>query len=372
MKSVSLPEPPGLIAAPGGSGPLYVLCGTTLHAVDLDGSIRWSTTTGPATGLRVAEDGNAWLADGHALVETTPEGTPGRRINLPLNTFLVLPDGFLLAWPTPAPRVERIDTNGTLLWSTPIPMADLAYHGITEMRADTGWRSEPMRPWRPDDFRPEHSEGLLVTGDRLLASYIEHASGLGISFCLDLHTGELAWSTPPRPTGELAVAGPGRFLIGAQGYGAFETYLYDRDGAVVAEWPSHGSPLVSHRGRIRVVELENSSPSRSRLRRLHRDGSMTDGPMLPGYHTVGPVLSGDGRAAFWRDGRLQTADPELRITTLHKDRQDGTGRMLLLDDGVLAFVLTTGLHLVRTDLAPLDSGVWPCGEGNLRRNPALP
>jgi hypothetical protein len=68
-----------------------------------------------------------------------------------------------------------------------------------------------MTAWEPRDFTSERQEGPLVSGDRLLATYVEVAGGLGVSY-------------------------------------------------------------------------------------LHRDGTITDGPAIPGYYTVGPVLSGDGRA----------------------------------------------------------------------------
>lgn len=391
---MALPGHPGSLCAASGSGPLYVVCGdrpgTSLHAVGLDGSIRWSRRFERAGGmLRVAEDGGIWLSGGGAFIETLPTGSPGRRVVpscLPderLGSFVVLPDGFLLTWTTSpyrGARVERLDRRGARVWSTPITVRGLGYHGVTHRGVDTGWRPEPMPAWEPRDFTPERDEGLLVSGDRLLATYVETASGLGVGYCLDLGSGDLVGETPPHPTGARAVAGPGRFLVGAQGYGAFETYLYDRDGTVVAEWAGHGRPLVSHRGRIRIVELENRSSSPARLRRLHRDGTMTDGPMLPGYHTVGPVLGGDGRAAFWRDGRLQVTGPDLSVRTLYEDHaQGGTDRMLLLDDGLLVFVLTgdraTGKRTVvfaQTDLVPLDTGPWPCGEGNLQGNPVLP
>jgi hypothetical protein len=72
--------------------------------------------------------------------------------------------------------------------------------------------------------------------------------------------------------------------------------------------------------------------------------------------------------------------PDLSVRTLYEDHaQGGTDRMLLLDDGLLVFVLTgdraTGKRTVvfaQTDLVPLDTGPWPCGEGNLQGNPVLP
>ncbi|MGI8333826.1 hypothetical protein ACRYCC_28080 [Actinomadura scrupuli] len=390
IERVDLAGRPGPIAAAAAAGPVYVLCGaesgTVLHAVDLDGRSCWSRPVGTATGqMRVAPDGGVWLADGRALVETAASGTPGRRVEFScapderIGTFVVLPDGFLLAWtsrPYRDARVERTDGSGTSRWSTRLPDARMSFGGVAEMGADDDWRVKPMPSWRPTDLTPERWAALLVSADRVLATYTDWSSGIGMGFCLDPATGELVWVTPPHPTGERAIAGPGRFLVGSQGYGAFSTWLYDRDGAVVAEWPSHGAPLVDGAGRIRVLEQDNSNSSTRLLRRLHRDGSMTDGPYLPGYYTAGPVLSGDGRAAFWRHDTLQLADPDLRVHTLYEGAGEGVDRMLLLEGGRLFFVLTRdwgkgdgSLVIARTDLAPLDTGAWPCGEGGLHANP---
>lgn len=380
----------GPLACAGAAGPVYVLCGTTsgsvLRAVGLDARVRWSRSVGALGGqMRVAPDGGVWLADEAALVETTASGAAGRRVEFScarderIGTFVLLPDGFVVAWashPYRRVRVERTDGSGARRWSTELAGARLSHEGVVEMSAANGRRAEPMAPWRPRDLVPERWAGLLVSADRVLATYTDWSSGIGMGFCLDLATGDLVWVTPPHPTGERAIAGPGGFLVGSQGYGAFSTRLYDRDGAVVVEWPSHGGLLVSSRGRIRVVELDNDLSSPQRVRRLHRDGSMTDGPYLRGYYTVGPVLSGDGRAAFWRDGKLQIIDPDLSLHTLCEGAGEGVDRMLLLEGGRLFFVLTTdrakgdgSLVVADTDLAPLDTGVWPCGESDLHANP---
>jgi outer membrane protein assembly factor BamB len=390
LERVDLLGEPGSLAAAAAAGPVYVVCGAKsqrlLHAVDLDGRLCWSRSLGTAGWqMRVAPDGGVWLADGGALVETTPAGTPGRRVEFScapdeqIGAYVVLPDGFLVAWtsrPYRNARLQRTDRSGTNRWSTELSDARLSYDGIVEMSAVNGRQEEPKPPWRPRHLDPERWAGLLVSADRVLATYTDHSSGIGMGFCLDLATGNLVWVTPPHPTGERAIAGQGRFLVGSQGYGAFSTWLYDRDGVVAAEWPSQGGLLVSSRGRIRVVELSNADSSASRIRRLHRDGSMTDGPYLPGYYTTGPVLSGDGRAAFWRDGTLQIVDPDLHVRTLCEGEGEGVDRMLLLEGGRLFFVLSRDLAkgdstlvIAHTDLAPLDTGAWPCGEGGLHGNP---
>jgi len=371
VQPVTLPGSPATLAAGGPDGPVYALTGAPaglrLCALEPDGAARWDRRVDGRLGPRVADDGGIWLAGSDFLEETRPAGVPGRRVALApradrrVGAFVVLPDGFLVAWATDAPPtrapvcVERLDAYGARRWSTDLPTPDLP------------------RPARA--FRSSRWESLLVSGDRVLATFFEALGGLGVSYCVDLDTGHLVWRTEPAPTGHRAIAGAGRFLLGFQGYGAFTMSLMDPDGATAVTWPSHGRPLVGADGVIRVVELENTTVSRSRVRLLHPDGTMTDGPVLPGYYTVGPVLATDGRMAFWRDSRLQSAAPDLTVSTRHTLLdQGGVDAMLLLDGGRLAFTLGAKgerqrLFFADSDLPGPAEGVWTCAEGNLRANP---
>lgn len=409
VEYVSLPGGhPYNLAAAGSAGPLYVCSvskqGANLHAVDLDGSILWSCPTAaakvhgaagaPGGQLRVAGTGSVWLAGSSVLYETLPSGSPGRQLELPhdpdewLGTFVVLPDGFLLAWTTSpyrGGRVERLDDQGSRSWSTPLPVLPLpgrpvSYGVIRSVDFATG-RAGDTAPWRPREFYPHREGGILVSGDRVLSSYWDMwGSGLAMAFCLDLPSGDLVWATLPGALKGFSVAGPGRFLIGAEGYGAFKTRLYDPDGEVVTAWPSYGGAVVRD-DEVIVVEQTRDSVWPGRVRILHPDGTMSDGPVLPGFPTCGPVLSRDGRAAFWRDGQLQVLDPDLSIHTLHRDGDaSGSRTMLLLDEGCLAFMLArdrptggsgSALVLASTNLAALDDGPWPCRQGNLHCNPVV-
>ena len=114
------------------------------------------------------------------------------------------------------------------------------------------------------------------------------------------------------------------------------------------------------------------------FRILHQDGSLRDGPPLNEYYTTYPALDADGTTVFWRDDKLQAVDADLRTRVLlaHPGRQDGrlivTSRVLLLDDGVVAFALDDELLIVRdTGLAALDTGPWPCADGNIHGNPVV-
>jgi hypothetical protein len=395
VESVELPGQPGFLAAAGPAGPVYVVTGSAdglrLCAVDADRRLLWARPVEGHHGPRVAADGGIWVGGGAVLEETRPSGEPGRRFTLDgghpartIGAFVLPPGGPLVAWRTNAPaeapaRVERLDAEGRRRWVTDVPAPEMAYAGITEVGVESGWQPRPVRAYQAEMFWTSRWEPLLVSGDRVLATFFEVSGGLGVRFCLDLHTGRLLWSTKPAPTGDCAIAGGGRFLVGEQGYDAFAMRLLDGDGAVVAEWPSHGRALVGGDGVIRVVELENQQPSRCRIRLLHPDGTMTDGPVLPGHYTVGPVLAADGRVAFLRDGRLQAAAPDLSVTTHHAmPGRDGVDGMLLLDGGLLAFTThddrpaargSGALSFAHTDLPGPATGPWTGAEGGLRANP---
>jgi hypothetical protein len=162
-------------------------------------------------------------------------------------------------------------------------------------------------------------------------------------------------------------------MIGSQGYDAFETSLYDVNGVRSSTWPSHGYYLVSEAGEVRALEMENVMPSRMRFSVLQPDGSVRKGPRMPGYRSTYPVIDREGTAAFWRDGKLQTVDSELKRKVLFSDDSvtDGVpmSRALLLDRGELVLAIGSELWIFATELAPLATSVWPCAEANLARNP---
>jgi hypothetical protein len=293
----------------------------------------------------------------------------------------LVPQGFVVALHRPAAvpvggRVARLDATGKELWSTPIPSGPVAYAGVVSMSVDSGWQPQPKKAWLPEDWQPaSRGEPLLLCGDRLLARYVEKRSGLGRSLSLDWSTGRICWATEPRPESSVALVGPDAYLIGVQGYGAFDLYLYDRDGTERRHWPSHAEVVVTHAGDIRGVEMENALPSRMHFSEFLPDGTVRKGPHLDGYYTTYPVLSQQGIVAFWRDGALRTVNADLQSHTLWKDeRLCGNNimtRMLLTPDGTLAFGLGNELFLVPTELGPMADSPWPCGGGNPEGNPTF-
>jgi hypothetical protein len=142
------------------------------------------------------------------------------------------------------------------------------------------------------------------------------------------------WSLDPMPDGPRAAAADG-FLVGASGYDTHHMFFHRHDGTVSADWDTCGQPLISSRGRIRILETARPDERPPRIRRLHRDGGKSAGDSLVAEDPVAdPVLSSDGRAAFWRDGALHTVDHRLAVRARwHLPGQNARGRMLLLDNG---------------------------------------
>ena len=195
-----------------------------------------------------------------------------------------------------------------------------------------------------------------------------------MTFFLNTVTGQVIATTRPGPSTHKAIVGPGEFLIGSQGYGAFSTARYGPSGIVTDEWPSHAMLLVDRHGYIRGPESENVLPSRSRFRGLGPGGTLRDGPALSGYYTAYPALDRNGTAIFWRGGRLLAVDADFEMYELFAmdDERAVMSRILLLDQGLVVFSLQNELLIFGdTGLGRLDTGIWPCSGGNLQGNPVM-
>ena len=241
---------------------------------------RWPASSLHRLTLRVANDGRPWVGYGHRLMEIDHDGSDRRAFDLTrdgserLGSFLLAPEGFYVALYRPGsrrslePRVMKLDPSGSPLWSTRLPVGALGYQGVVEAGVHTAWETQPKRPWRPESWEPSRyggSEPLVLSGDRLLASFFEFPrSGIGCCYGLDAESGSLLWVTEPAPTSTLAIAGPGHFYQGIQGYGAFETRLLGSDGAILRRWEVHGYLVIDEAGHVRCVEMENVLPSRMR------------------------------------------------------------------------------------------------------------
>lgn len=366
-----------------------------LAAFDLSGAPLWNKTYDalfPGT-VKAAEDA-LWLCDGKKyLYHIDQNGATLRKIRLPLQDnefagdFIVLKDCFIVCTrkrdhaPHTDPRVMRLTRDGRLVWVTVLPVQDIAFSGVVTAELKPGEKAQfrPSEAWIPRDWRPDLELPLLANRNRLLVSYTDFpSSGIGKRYGLDMTSGKLLWTTPERPMGTVAFTDKGQFLIGAQGYGTFDTWLYNPDGDIQDYWKSHGDIVLSESGTIHVVEMENVLPAQMHFVVLEAEGELRKGPPLDGYYTAPPCIDQTGLVVFWREGRLISVDAQLNLRVLYTDdvpsKQQRFGHMLLPQRDTLAFCVNTydkesELCLINTPIAPLAMSAWPCYGGNLGTNP---
>ncbi|MGW6985057.1 hypothetical protein ACWGE1_37320 [Streptomyces sp. NPDC054932] len=111
-----------------------------------------------------------------------------------------------------------------------------------------------------------------------------------------------------------AALGGGRFVLGLEGYDVFDTWAYDRDGALFDSWRSYGHYVVGTG--IRVVETDRNLPTGSRVVRLLPGGAVERGPRLTGPQTPRPLVLADGTILVLDAGVLRAVDRRLQDTVL--------------------------------------------------------
>ncbi|GAA3058130.1 hypothetical protein GCM10017562_23810 [Streptomyces roseofulvus] len=154
-----------------------------------------------------------------------------------------------------------------------------------------------------------------VSGDRVLVTTdsLEYTPWgfLGPAYLLDLADGRLVAEL----RGERGAAlGDGRFLLGLEGYGIFETRAYDRDGAETDRWPSYGHYVVG--SGVRVVEADRRIPTRGRVVRLRPGGTVVPGPRLNDPQPPRPVVLPDGTLLVLDGGAIRAFGRDLGTTVL--------------------------------------------------------
>ncbi|MEU4951576.1 hypothetical protein [Streptomyces lavendulae] len=149
---------------------------------------------------------------------------------------------------------------------------------------------------------------VLVTTDSLDYTPWGH---LGPALLLDLADGaRIAELRGKRG----AAVGGGRFLLGLEGYDAFDTRQYDRDASLVDSWRSYGHYVIGTG--IRVVETDRGLPAGSRVVRLLPGGVIERGPRLSGPSAARPVVLEDGTILVLDAGVLRAVDRRLGATVL--------------------------------------------------------
>ncbi|WP_143254458.1 hypothetical protein [Amycolatopsis azurea] len=360
-----------------------------LLAVDLAGKVLWSREfdgdrqgplyrTAHRKHLRVSESGTVFLIDGDALLGVTGAGEAESGIPMEHGpdevpgAFTLLREGFCTTWTTAPPRhhdirVDVRDHSGAVAWSTRIPTEPLGYRGPPGMEEDF----MPFEPAMPFEFEPSRHDPLLVAGHRIMTGFFDVSTGQSLSYLLDRYSGRLVHRIPVAGGQYAAIAGPGEFLAGDRGFGLLGTARYDESGIEVVRWDSEGPLLVGPDGAIRCVESGNPVGP-LRFRELNADGSTIDGPVLSRSFPARAALDVSGAVVFAQDKALRAiyADSRERVLCETSEEIDSHGRILLLEDGLVAFSTPRELILAETDLGPLPSTGWVCGDGNLRANPS--
>lgn len=339
----------------------------------------------------IANDGVLWVADARTLLGVDARGTIVARIetSLPeteqIAAFVPLADGFLLAAEgargqrAPRGRVLRISRAGAERWARELLPGPVSLVDPHEVHVDSAG-TRTRHAWQASTWECVHHVPLAVADDAVLCGFHEWPrSGLGRRHVLGLNRGQIAWTSPVAPSGHAAIAGPGVFLTGAQGYGAFSSSLVGRLGPLQS-WPTHGHYLVTG-DCVRVVEMSNDSSVPMHTATLRADGTLARGERLPGYHTSGPVALADGSIFMWRGGALLRVDAAGSIVERQEfgDREAAAGRIVTDDRGRFACVLSDDaygrgdwpLWIFDTVLPALAPGPWPCEGGGPRNHPVL-
>ncbi len=244
--------------------------------------------------------------------------------------------------PIRAVLVDRSTSAGRTCSSRTDELGSFSVEGTALVAPD--WRHEcGARP-----------RAVHVSADRVLVltdSLDYHAWGiLGPALLLDLHTGERVASL----RGDRAAAlDGGRFLLGLEGYGVFDTRLHDRNGRLVTTWPSYGHYVVDAGG-VRVVECDRGRPAGSAVVRLLPDGSVERGHPLRDRQVGVPVVLADGTIVAFDGGALIAVGPDLRGEVLAElldvgpDSWRFSANLEMRDDSLVVTVVE------RSDEAPVE------------------
>ena len=284
-----------------------------------------------------------------------------------------------------SPRVMRLDRNGNVRWQADLPVEALAFGGVVSASADTNWRTEPKRAWRPRSWKSDCyvNDGLLLSGDVLLASYIEISSGIGFSYALRWSDGTLLWTSEMCPFSRRGIYGVGSFVFSVGGYGDRRTFVLNERGKKVQEWNVSGAFCVALENIIWVSGESNLVGEQHHCWKLHADAVAEKGTTLSLTEGSQPALSEDG-LIFWRAGQLLRIDSNGRAHVLNPTVGDANcrvlSRMMLDEQGTLIFStagsgaahegnIQSYLWIAREKVAPLAQTSWPCGDGNPQANP---
>lgn len=335
--------------------------------------------------LRISEEGNCYVSFSNTIHEISDNGTTQEVFSLKLDhdqeigSFAILSNSFIFCIQgknKPNAKVLKTDLRGTLQWETKIPVNGISNEGVVEARADNNWKIEQKKAWSAENWLCLLGNEIIVSKNTILVNYHEMPrSGIGKTYLLDLNSGRIKWDSKPAPFESVSCIGDGKFLIGHQGYGAFDTQLVNSDGEIIAKWKSAGKTVISKDKEISLIEMDNSSSSKLYHSKLVSDGNIIRGSKIDGYYMIYPVLDHLGNIIFWRNKELMIIDTNSKKHSLmkidFKEEPYTSRRMLLFDEGQLIFSLNKELYILKTNLGFLEGSSWACKFGNNERNPVI-
>lgn len=282
-----------------------------------------------------------------------------------------------------SPRVMRLGAGGKARWQTDLPVERLSFGGVVSASAATGWKAQPKKAWRPRSWTADCyvNNGLLLSGDVLLASYVDDSSGIGFSYALRWSDGQLLWTSEMCPYSRRGIYGDGQFVFSVGGYGESRTFVSDEHGENKGEWKRSGA-FCSSEGEIWLTEQGQTTTQPCHAFVLGLHNTEKEGARLPSHEGAPPALGEDG-LIFWRAGQLLRVDSQGRKHVLNSSVGDPKSRvlsrMLLDEQGTLAFAtagvgaayedIESCLWIAREPVSPLRRTPWPCDEGNPAANP---
>lgn len=332
-RTVQLPED---LFEPFAIGP-DVLVGLIGHrpsqrvaAFDLAGGCLWQIELDQPHAIGTVNNGECWLIGRSTISAYGLDAEKTHEFELPLQRrerigALIRSDDslFISIYRTKAdkhadlsPRVIRLSLDGELVWSSVLPIESIAYEGCVSMGVATNWEVRESPPWKPSTWLPYGPDQLLSSEDRILASFQEMPrSGIGCRYVLNSTTGELMWKSRPAPISEAAALAGGGFLIGNQGYGAFETHQYEDGKPALTKWESHGYYARLSCGKVISLEMSNDLSVSQHLVEMLPGGTVQRlSDRLPGYYSSRLIITPSDTAYFWRADRIWswTEDQGLR------------------------------------------------------------
>jgi len=358
-----------------------------LVGISLDKGILWEYKTSDfkPNELRISDNGDAYISNGNEIRQISDDGEIQKSIifkidsDQEIGSFVLLKDGFLITLQgkdKPNAKVQRTAFDGEIIWESPISTKDISYKGLVQMSAKDDWKAKEMPPWNPKSWNCLINNEIIISEENVLVNYFEFpGSGIGMSFCLSIETGDIVWTTKPAPFESICGLKGGKFLIGHQGYGAFDTNLYNKEGKIIERWKSVGTSVVNSNDEIFAIEMDNHSDSKLHFVELKKGNEVKKGRRIPGYYIVHPVLDDLGNVIFWRNNELVIVDNKGNLHKLFAikptERDWTSNRMLLHQSGILVFSVNENLYVLKTTLGRLDQGSWSCKYSNNERNPII-